>query len=43
MLVKDVKPVYELLRKINDDDLKTLKLFIDEILVKEYIRELKSP
>ena len=42
-LKEDAKPVCEPLRRINDNDLRTLKLFIDEMLAKGHIRESKSP
>ena len=42
-LVEGAKPSYEPLRKMSDEDLRTLKAFIDEYLAKGFIRESTSP
>ena len=42
MLKENAKLICELLRKININDLKILKLFLDKILIKKYIKEFKS-
>ena len=43
ILKEDAKPVCEPLRRMNDTDSRTLKIFIDEMLAKGHIRESKSP